>query len=356
MLLLGVMMKAQLTWKVLAASLLLASCAQTQPKSQAFTVQPLEGVRHSYDQAKANYELGRYYHGQRRYEQAVVAYRKALAIEPGRRDAEMAIGVAYAEKGDLARAREQLERIAALHPESPDAYNNLGFVNYLAGDYQAAARACKQALRLDGGHEIARRNLILAMGKLGLAEQIARTELPPASMRDTQTPERAVGTRWIEVSRGVYEMRPRAAPPAHAVGTEPGVVVLGTPAAAHAATEMDSVTGGAVEVANGNGVRGMGAAVARYFSGKGVRPSRVTNQKPFNVRLTRIEYRPGSAAEAKAIGRLFPHAAEQRVSSNLRADIRVRVVLGRDIAANLALLRRELKLAVSQTTAPLAPL
>lgn len=346
------MMKSRLTLKMLAASLLLTSCAQTSPRPQTFTVQALEGVRHGYDQAEAHYELGRYYHGQRRYAQAIAAYRKALTIEPGRRDAEVGLGVAYAETGDLTRARERMERIVALHPQSSDAHNNLGFVLHLSGDYPAATRAYKQALRLEGGHQKARQNLVVAMEKLGLAEQIARSELPPVSTRERQAAESPAETRWVEVSYGVYALQRNAAVP---VESELGVTLPGLPAA----TGRNRIADGSLEVANGNGVRGMGAAVARYLSDKGLRPSRVTNQKPFGERVTRIEYRPGSAAEAAAIGTLLPHAVEQRVSKNLRADIRVRVVLGRDIAGSVAqrwLRERELKLAGSPATTPFPPI
>src|SRR5512139_1715564 len=208
-------MKARLTLNVLTASLLLASCAQTQPKQDALTILPFQEVQHSYDQAKAQYELGRYYHGQLRYQRAIAAYRRALEMDPGMVDALNAMGTAYAESGDLARAREQFEAALKLQPRSVYTYNNLGFVNYLAGDYPAAVEAYKQALRLDGRHEKARQNLMLAYQKMGNAGQVARTEVP-----DAVAPLVAAGTvapkdpqtAWVQVSPSIYEMHSAVAP------------------------------------------------------------------------------------------------------------------------------------------------
>src|SRR5512139_4154797 len=209
-------MKARLTLNVLTASLLLASCAQTQPKQDALTILPFQEVQHSYGQAKAQYELGRYYHGQLRYERAIAAYRRALEMDPGMVDALNAMGTAYAESGDLARAREQLEAALKLQPRSVYTYNNLGFVNYLAGDYPAAVQAYKQALRLDGRHEKARQNLVLAYDKMGAGEQIARTEVPDAAAAPLPAAEAVVQkepqTAWVKVSPSIYEMHSAVAP------------------------------------------------------------------------------------------------------------------------------------------------
>src|SRR5512143_1145645 len=206
-------MKLRLTLKVLTASLLVASCAQTPTKQGALNIQPFEEVQHSYDQAKAQYELGRYYHGQLRYDKAIEAYRQALALNPGMVDALNAMGAAYAESGNFGLARQQFEAALKRAPNSAYTYNNLGFVNYLAGDYPAAVRAYKESLRLDASQQKARQNLVLALNRIGEGGQIAHTETPavpvaaqpPAQMiAQTDTPQGV----WAEVSPQIYEMRP----------------------------------------------------------------------------------------------------------------------------------------------------
>jgi Flp pilus assembly protein TadD len=394
-------MKARLTLNVLTASMLLAACAQTQTR-QELNIQPLQEVRHSYDQAKAQYELGRYYHGQLRYGRAIEAYRRALEMDPGMVDAMNALGAAYAESGNLALAREQFEAALKLQPQSVYTYNNLGFVNYLAGDYPAAVQAYKQALRLDGRHEKARQNLVLAYDKMGAGEQIARTEVPDAAVAPLPPVEAATQnepqTAWVKISPAIYEMHSAVAPVNQHAATTPAKVADAAPVAraaaveaaplAHSATvetaeaprvattspvptvpspvavqrtgtkqpvmtaikaplaavvvpQMVKVAADAnplrgVEVSNGNGIRGMAAMVARYFSGKGVQQARLTNQKPFAERRTRIEYRPGSAEEAARINKLLPKAAPQVASNSLRPGIRVRLVLGHDLGRDIA--------------------
>lgn len=381
-------MKVRLTLNVLTASMLLAACAQTQPR-QELNIQPLQEVRHSYEQAKAQYALGRYYHGQLRYERAIEAYRRALAMDPGMVDAMNAMGAAYAESGNLALAREQFEAALKLQPESVYTYNNLGFVNYLSGDYPAAVAAYKQALRLDGSHEKARQNLILAMDRMGEGDHIARTSTqePVAVVAQTTgevVPQQETRSAWVQVSPVIFEMHSAVvpaqqpsrsgavagiAPPVASIATraaDPVAVREATvissapvaPAALEAAASKSSapiavkvaqlgtavsaqkvvahVDVKGVEVSNGNGVRGMAAMVARYFSGQGVQQARLTNQKPFSERRTRIEYRPGSAAQAARINGLLPKAAPQVASNNLRPGIQVRLVLGHDLARDVA--------------------
>lgn len=379
-------MKVRLTLNVLTASMLLAACAQTQPR-QELNIRPLQEVRHSYEQAKAQYELGRYYHGQLRYGRAIEAYQRALAMDPGMVDAMNAMGAAYAESGDLVLAREQFEAALKLQAESVYTYNNLGFVNYLAGDYPAAVAAYKQALRLDGSHEKARRNLMLAMERMGEGDQIARTSAQDAvaavQTAEEPAPQQETRGAWVQVSPVIFEMHSavapatrqpsepggeaRITPPVASVverAAEPVVVQQATASTSAPAAPLESAASKpvaaiavkaaqpgtsararkaavpvdvqGVEVSNGNGVRGMAAMVARYFSGKGVQQARLTNQKPFAERHTRIEYRPGSAAQAARINGLLPKAAPQVASNNLRSGIQVRLVLGHDLARDVA--------------------
>jgi len=376
------MRKIRLTLNVLTASVLLAACAQT-PTKEALNIQPLQEVRHSYEQATAQYALGRYYHGQLRYERAIEAYRRVLAIDPGMVDAMNAMGSAYAESGNLALAREQFEAALKLQPESVYTLNNLGYVNYLAGDYPAAVQAYKQALRLDGRHEKARHNLLLVMERMGAGDRIALTRQDPI-VAPKQSEESGVQGipqgSWVRVSPVIYEMRSALASAANTPATlesasvanrgtaEPTASQPVTPspaplqlaaaartpekqraammsveaapnAAATAqklnATLLASPIRG-VEVSNGNGIRGLAAVVARYFSSRGVQHARLTNQKPFGESRTRIEYRPGNSAEAARINAFLPKAAPQVVSTRLRPGVRVRLVLGNDLGHDVA--------------------
>lgn len=383
-------MKTQLTLNVLMAAWLLASCAQPGYKKTALEIRPLQKVQHSYEQAKAQYELGRYYHGQLRFGAAIEAYRRALELNPAMIEALNAMGVAYAESGNLLLSRQQFEAALTLQPASSYTYNNLGFVHYLAGDYPAAVEAYKQVLRLDSNHELSRQNLVLAYEGMGRGKQVARTERLDGTVAAPQPAEKHTQadtqTAWIQISPVIYEMRSTvalteqaaatpavraatmlASPMTHAASAETvamsqSVTRAAAPAAlssvvAHAtATQSPAIAAAVktvppaivampikvqvvraaiplrgVEVSNGNGIVGMAAQMARYFSGKGIREARLTNQKPFVEHRTHIEYRPGSEAEAARINRLLPRVAPLFASRSLRPGIRVRLVLGHDL-------------------------
>jgi hypothetical protein len=227
---------------------------------------------------------------------------------------------------------------------------------------------------------------------MGNGEQVARTEVPDAVAAPLasaeKTQEKEPQAAWVKVSPSIYEMRSAsasvnqppmqtsragAAPAARIAPVESGPLAHGrsvetaapqqaaTTSPAHSAAYQasprptgtkplasadlasgkmeaaaDSSPLRGVEVANGNGVRGMAARVARYFSGKGIRQARLTNQRPFAEHRTRIEYRPGNASEAARINRLLPTAAPQVASNSLRPGIRVRLVLGHDLGRDVA--------------------
>lgn len=344
-------MTTQPTLKILAAALLLTACAQTQDKSAALKIQPQQEVQHGYEQAKAQYELGRYYHGQLRYQQAIEAYRQALVIDPGRVEVLNAMGAAYAENDNLPAARAQFEAALKLQPKSSSLNSNLGFSHYLAGNYPAAVTAYKQALLLDAHNEKARQNLLLVYDRMGLGEQIAHTQTPViARTSDKRIMQKDRQAAWVKVSPAVYEIQSM-------VVSEPAVVSVASKQKTNIATKIVALTPArairskhagtenpnplllmGVEVSNGNGIRGMAAAMARYFSGKGIQQARLTNHRPFGERRTRIEYRPGNLAEAVRINKLLPSAAPQLASSNLRPGIQVRLVLGHDLRHAIAAL------------------
>lgn len=349
-------MKTRLTLKVLTASMLLASCAQTQNKPTALNIQPHQEVRHSYEQAKAQYDLGRYYHGQLRYSQAILAYRQALAMNPDMVDALNAMGVAYAESGDLALARQQFEAALKLQPSSVNTYNNLGFVNYLAGAYQSAIGAFKQALRIDAGDKKARENLVLAYDKMGLGNQIARTKVPDQAVSAQHSMEKGtqkdMRSAWVEISPSIYAMHPPAAQEAHSaetplvrevdiapvvrVATVEAVPVAVPRAAtispAHAEqSPVAPLAEAYLQVMNGNGVKGIARKVSRYLTELGYPPAGITNYPSFNEARTRIEYRSDYAEQARRLSTLLPGGGVVSKVDALGGHAKIKLVLGNDI-------------------------
>lgn len=104
--------------------------------------------------------------------------------------------------------------------------------------------------------------------------------------------------------------------------------------AAHAGPAMR------LEVRNGNGVEGMARMVGRRLAGPEVRVIRLTNQRPFDVATTVVEFAHGMQAEACVLAARYALGAP-RENASLPPNTDVRLVLGRDIAAPAQFAARE---------------
>jgi hypothetical protein len=91
-----------------------------------------------------------------------------------------------------------------------------------------------------------------------------------------------------------------------------------------------------VEVANGNGVNGMARIVGKFLHDQGYSATRLTNQKPYQAISSEIQYRAGYQLEAQRIQTNFPQAIELVQRNDLRADVSIRILLGKDIASRTA--------------------
>lgn len=409
---------------------LLSSCASYQKTadSETWSVKPVFDVRHSTETPESYYQLGRYYQGQNRYEQAMTAYQKALAIDSGFVEARNGMGVIYSLLGRQQEALEQLRLAAKQALNAAHIHNNLGYALYLSGAYAEAASALERAVALEPANQSARINLALALDKAGDSEkarqvmaqvstlqpaenvssvssqsekvQQARTE-EPASVPQvstaaiaTEAPRQALTQpndqgvitraapkavpvvesriRAVQLAPNVYELREQVKVPVRRA-----VVVAQLPKQALTVPkERDALTMAAqqpepvaknhvqllppskgavqqaravvptssaaavkpfrIEVSNGNGVTGMARKVAGYLDGEGYSGARLTNQKPFRVLSSQVQYRVGYREQAQSLVSTLPGYTNLIQANNLRGDISIRVVLGKDLAGNVA--------------------
>jgi tetratricopeptide (TPR) repeat protein len=87
-----------------------------------------------------------------------------------RETVQAALGIAYAENGEIERALTTLRNLVASQPDSADAHFNLGLLYARQGqmkDEQAAATEFREALRLDDGMDAAR----IALGRVLISVQ-----------------------------------------------------------------------------------------------------------------------------------------------------------------------------------------
>lgn len=92
-----------------------------------------------------------------------------------------------------------------------------------------------------------------------------------------------------------------------------------------------------VQIVNGNGVRGLGARVRRLLARHGIDAGRVVNQRGHRQRATIIEYLPGQELRAGTMLAALQGRATLLPARALPDGLTLRLVLGRDHAAGLAL-------------------
>lgn len=401
---------------------LLSSCASYQKTadSEAWSIKPAFNVRHSTETPDAYYQLGRYYQGQNRHDQAITAYQKALAIDSTFAEARNGLGVNYAMQGRQQEALEQFGLAVKQAPNAAHIYNNLGYALYLSGSYDEAVSALERAVALEPSNQSAHTNLALALNKAGdrgkavqamaqaampqsagnlspatqeaqQAQTVAPTPLsepaiattappPPAPQQAlalpkdwgvitqaAQKPVPLVESRIqaVQLEPNVYELRERvavqvqalpAAKPQQQASVQPKERSLITAQAAQkpvpaaenhiqpvsksSEQQARSATPTAkpyrIEVSNGNGVTGMARKVANFLGGEGYSRSRLTNQKPFQVTSSQVQYRSGYREQAQSLVATLPGQPGIAQADDLRGDISIRVVLGKDLAGNLA--------------------
>ncbi len=463
---------------------LLSSCASYQKAadSEAWSIKPTYNVRHSTETPDAYYQLGRYYQGQNRYEQAQVAYQKALAIDGAYAEARNGLGVVYAMQGRQQEALEQLRLAVKQAPNAAHIHSNLGYALYLSGSYAEAASTLERAVALEPTNQAAHTNLALALDKAGnrgkAVQVMAQAAMPqpaenaPPGTQEAQqvqtgaatpvitapavattaipspAPQQALALPkdWgvitqavrktvplveshiqaVQIEPNVYELRERTEVQVQAVSIarpnqqasmqpngrgesstqmkqefattvslSPDALPKGTPVKGasagigdkaaqsgekrdvaslreHQVKERDRVAAQAVqkpvpvaesrvqaaqqaqaaapaaspyriEVSNGNGVTGMARKVAGFLDGEGYSKARLTNQKTFAVSSSRIQYRQGYQEEARLLLKKLPGQPDLVQTEDMRKDISVQIVLGKDMAGSLAYFGSDVK-------------
>lgn len=407
---------------------LLSGCASYQKTadSEAWSIKPAFNVRHSTETPDAYYQLGRYYQGQNRYEQAIAAYQKALAIDGTYAEARNGLGVNYAMQGKQQEALEQFRLAVKQAPNAAHIHNNLGYALYQSGSYAEAASVLERAVALEPANQAAHTNLALALGKAGdrgkavqVMAQAASPQpaenVPPVTQEAQQVrtatsapvpapavapaatpslaPQQALAlpkdwgvitqaarkpvplvesrTQAVQLEPNVYELRERVEVQVLAVTTakplqqaavqpkerdkvaaqtaqKPAPLVESRIQAAqqvpqvteHAQAAAPATKPYRIEVSNGNGVTGMARKVAGFLGGEGYSRARLTNQKPFQVASSQVLYRSGYREQAQALVLTMPGQPGIAQADDLRGDISLRVVLGKDMTSNLAYFER----------------
>lgn len=349
----------------LVGAALMAGCSSTPPLQQAQIV-PFSEIRDAADSADGFYALGRELQRSGKLDDAERAYRRALELEPSHVEAHNGLAAVSAGRGDLDLAIAILTKLAAQRPDQAHVQGNLGYANYLKGNYFDARVALERAVALDPANVRLQEKLAMVMQKLDPqaipvpAAQIEQLAVSPATV-SAPFPQ----DRIVELSPGVHVLQFADATPVHPVAaaspvsapaTVPATVVTerprpqDKPEAGRRAAVTDLVADAGrqarVEIVNGNGIAGLARSVHQIVQSGDWQVVRLGNQGKFNVQLTRIEYAKGNRQVARLLAKEL-HIAPVYWHNEALGD-RVRVVLGHDLR-NLKLPRSQVALAVQSS-------
>jgi Flp pilus assembly protein TadD len=328
---------------ILCASTLLLACAD-------LGIRPPGQRTVSADDA---YVAGRTLHLAHRFDEAALSYGAALRVDPGHVNASNGLATIYAERGDVARAialwRELTDSApASAGPGTAFLYSNLGYAYFLAGKYESALAALERACVLDPRNHRAWRHLGGTLEKLGQGERAQAMYKQASALEahdltadyglaqrngiaaiDSAVAAKAASpwpaTEVVQTASGIFELRRVGAPAAvHSAAMQATSAAPGAPALP--ATKQDRAK---LEIRNGNGVVGMARSLARNVGDDKLRVVRLSNQKGFGVKRTRIEYQSAFRDAADRLAERVGGATVVEVDNCKSADMRL--VIGRDL-------------------------
>ncbi|MCD6680258.1 MAG: tetratricopeptide repeat protein [Burkholderiaceae bacterium] len=376
------------------AAALMSGCAQMGPVSESsgMKVAPVYRVQQPAGTAAGQYAVGRMDLAEGRIDAAIVRFGNALKLDPRFVEAHNGLGVALGLQGRFDESAEAFGAALAIDPAAAHVLSNLGFAQMKAGRLHDARHSLGQSLALDPTNARTRENVRQLAGlqrddgpastatgidtaaetaskSLQVAANVADTA--PAPQRPSQSEtvlSRSDDSVLVRVSANVYALRhterraeleaARVVPLLERQGTaKPLALVVGmqeaeTPAIATSSTTSVAVRSSTLprqatsaspkqhgsrvpvsrfEVSNGAGIERLAARTATQLARSGIGISRVSNYERFDRVTTEVHYRKGFLEDARVVQKNLPVPAKLVASRNLRPDVNVRLVLGRDM-------------------------
>lgn len=313
--------------------------------------------------------LGVIYAGQGKFEQALSEFSAAIAVAPSAARLYNNLGYAYLLQGRQGEAIAAFEKASALDPSNPRTWNNLGLAFAKRGDAGRSREAFEHATELAARPSPVTSSPAAAQRRVATAasNSEAFTVLRAASSIETHPASDGKAPSIATRAEADGFLQPAVEPVIAAVAAAASGAASPVPAADDPATEATIVqTSPAVfelrttivppqasaprwaeplatapyrlEISNGNGVTGMARKVGQLLANGGQPAARLTNQKPFQQGTTEIQYRDGFGVAASALSSRLSNRPTTVRTDQLRWGIDVRLVLGKDLPGNLALL------------------
>ena len=119
----------------------------------------------------AHNNLGLFYYGKGRFNEAIKEYRKALIINPNHPLAHYNLGISYGKAGRLDEAITEYKRALTINPHLAKAYINLGLVYVKEGRLDEAITNYKKAIVINPNYAMAHCNLGAAYGSKNMFDE-----------------------------------------------------------------------------------------------------------------------------------------------------------------------------------------
>jgi tetratricopeptide (TPR) repeat protein len=149
------------------------------PPTRPLAVQPVVRGEMPGNQAASWNRLARFHHERGHMALALGAYAQSLALDANQLEARNAVAVIEAQQGNLESARKALVALVNDYPGEAQPHTNLGYVQYLMGDYAGSAQTLRRAMALGAGPK-AFQNLQLAEAAMGKASGAEAQQLAAA--------------------------------------------------------------------------------------------------------------------------------------------------------------------------------
>lgn len=332
----------------IAVAAILIGCSTTD--SKLWQVAPNYRISNTGASAEMGYSaLARQYEGERRWPEAINAWRKAAAAAPQNAEILNSLGLAEARQGSFTNAIATLRRALALAPQRAQYLNNLGYTLLLDGRSVEAKEVLSQALVLKPDYPVARINLSRAEQAIVTTQTVVAASKKPDSILDPPAPSETANTRGLPAGATVLQTEPNvgaleirlegltktALPAPSTALTTPLVVAAkvtpSVPPAVPVKSESTVHDHATIEIANGNGVPGMAVWLNRWMQSHGLRrASFLRNELPFATATTVVMYRPGFLKNAQELARRMPQHIKVAPEPGGPVDADLRVVLGHD--------------------------
>ncbi len=297
------------------------------------------------------------------FPKAIESYQAALRINPDIDYIQNNLGYSYLLQERFSEAIEAFSKAVTLKSRDERYHNNLGLAYAMNAELDKAFEAFKK-----GGNEMkAYEKLAQFCQRKGLpnlareyrekarpvasAPAIASVEPPaPAADQPPVKGERAEmqdETETKERTEVAEQVLPKI-DVAAAVPDEPvtkQVSSLPQPS-------LPPMKDVGIEISNGNGINQMARKVGDYLTEMGMKVARLTNAKKFDQEKTKILYLNGYQTEAEYVAEQLPAGKEnlQAVKGFDRPDIRVKVLIGKDLAPYKEVFNQERKQVVATST------